>query len=126
MLNLFVPEPVAPPPPVPAVNVPVAKNEAVSSVTYQVMVTLAGQGESGVQVRTVLAAFQLSVTVYAPKGLREIKLLVTDAGSTAVEKVNTTGEFTDTPVAPLAGLLVTVCADRFCWAPNSNPAIETT
>ncbi len=119
MVNLFVPEPVATPP-VPVVNSPVPKD--VPATTTQVMVTFAGQEETGVQVRTVLALFQLLVTLYVPKGLCEMKVAVTEVGSTTAEaKVKTTGEFTDTPVARSAGSLV-ICADRVSSVSMRSPA----
>ena len=109
---MLVPEPPPPPPPpVPVLNVPLAK--AVPPVpskptTFQVMVELSGQGESGVQVNTVSPALHTVVTDKMPVGGVVVKIAWLIEVFMAALKVKTTGADAETPVAPLAGLLVTV------------------
>lgn len=67
---------------------------------------LLGNGETGVQVRTVLPALQAELT-----GKNGVVCDVKKAavlGFTAALKVNITGAEGETPVAPSAGLLLTV------------------
>jgi hypothetical protein len=92
-------------------NVPLAK--AVPPVpsnptTFQVIVELSGQGESGVHVNTVAAAFHTAVTDKIPVGGVVVKIAWLIEVFIAALKVKTTGVVPETPVAPLAGLLLTV------------------
>lgn len=116
---LFVPEPEPVLPPEPVVKSPPVSPVKKSPVgllpsTLQIICLFAGNGGTGVQVRTVFCAFQLGVVVRSVNVVPSKKVAVVAVGSIGSLNVNTTGAEGEMPVAKSGGTVETMvgCALR--------------